>query len=87
MPKANTVKNSEQTRVHEHYILPGQHRRIWRPFCFGSFVIPASALREKVFIGHEIQFIRKANSVQLNSSNVLDSKCSGEWKDTGISAW
>lgn len=64
-PKANTVKNSELTRVHEHYTVPGQHRGILSPFCFGSFVIPASALHGKVFIGHEIKLMREANVTQM----------------------
>lgn len=57
-PKANTVKNSKLNQVHELYILPGQHRGILSPLCFGSFVILASALHRKVFIGHEITFMR-----------------------------
>lgn len=72
-PKANTVKNSELTRVHEYYILPGQHTGILSPFCFGSFVIQASALHEKVFIGHEIKFTRKTNLTQINTLNFSDS--------------
>lgn len=55
-PKANTVKNSKLNPVHELLILPGQHGGILSPLCFGSFVILASALHGKVFIGHEIKF-------------------------------
>lgn len=62
-PKANTVKNSELTIVHEHYILPGQHGGILSPFCFGSFVIPSSALHVQVFIGHELNL----NLIQINT--------------------
>lgn len=87
MPKANTVKNSEQTRVHEHYILPGQQRTILSPFCFGSFVIPASVLHGKVFIGHETQFMRKANLEQLHTYNVLDLEFSCKWRRTAFDLW